>query len=350
MIPKHTKMGLLFRSLMLTLFLFPDAKSIIAQHSIEKTPVIITTDVNHAGGDPDDKQSLIHLLWHADQLDIRAIIPERWTGQGFEATMDVIDAYSQDLERWHWDQQGFPNPDSIRARVGKDLSDAKRKIVYELELTDQFVYVLVWGNMKIIKDILFEHPELSKKVRLLTIGTGLKYGPRDEVKGDDCDVPNWNGSGRNEFYLDDRFRDIWWVENNWTYNGMFMGEGPSSMLDSLATFGSMGHLIKYTVKDHDWAQYFRVGDTPSVLYLLDKSHDPDHPEQTSWAGKFKKPFPKERPNYYTDDCGDIAWDYKNPCNSWQLVEQMYAYNKSTLYSQREEMYQQLLMKLHQMYD
>ena len=112
----------------------------------------------------------------------------------------------------------------------------------------------------------------------------------------------------------------------------------------------MGHLIKYTVKDHDWAQYFRVGDTPSVLYLLDKSHDSDDPEQISWAGKFKKPFPSERPNYFTDDCGDIAWDYINPCNSWHLVEKMYAYNKSTLYSQREEMYQKMLIKLHQMYD
>ena len=96
--------------------------------------------------------------------------------------------------------------------------------------------------MKIIKDVLFEHPDLSKKVRLLTIGTGLKYGPRDEVKGDDCDVPNWNGSGRNEFYQDDRFRNIWWVENNWAYNGMFMGDGPSRMLDSLATFRGDGAL------------------------------------------------------------------------------------------------------------
>ena len=44
--------------------------------SSPKPRVIITTDINNAGGDPDDKQSLVHVLWYADELDIVSIIPD----------------------------------------------------------------------------------------------------------------------------------------------------------------------------------------------------------------------------------------------------------------------------------
>ena len=51
-----------------------------------KPRVIVTTDINNAGGDPDDKQSLVHLLWYADELDIVGIIPDYWNGKGYEAS------------------------------------------------------------------------------------------------------------------------------------------------------------------------------------------------------------------------------------------------------------------------
>ena len=61
------------------------------------------------------------------------------------------------------------------------------------------------------------------------------------------------------------------------------------------------------------------------------------------------PFPNSRPNYFTDDAGEIEWDYAEPCNSWDNLTAMYAYNKSTLESRREEMYAALLKKLNELY-
>jgi hypothetical protein len=76
------------------------------------------------------------------------------------------------------------------------------------------------------------------------------------------------------------------------------------------------HMAK-EVKNEAWARYFRVDDTPTALYVIDPQNDLNNPEKSSWAGKFIKPFPEERPNYYTDFNGPLEWDYHNHCNTWQ---------------------------------
>lgn len=318
------------------------------QRPIAKPKVIVLTDINNAGGDPDDKQSLIHLLWHADVLDILGIIPDRWNANGFTATMEGFAAYEKDYTTF-LKNKGYPAPTSLKNRVAKNESAAIELIYQSTKGTKEPIYLLVWGQMHTIQKALFTYPEIAANIRLLTIGTGRKYGPKDEVPGKDCNVPNWNGPGRNDIYQDQRFNQMWWLESNWTYNGMFVGNRPEEMLQALAQYGAMGQHIKEVVRSHSWAQYFRVGDTPTVLYLIDPNNDLNDPTKGSWAGQFKKPFPQHKPNYYTDDNGSIAWDYQDPCNTWHNLETMYAYNKQTLSSRREGMYQALLEKLEQIY-
>ena len=43
-----------------------------------KPQVFIFTDINIDQGDPDDRQTLIHLLWYADEVEIKGIVPDRW--------------------------------------------------------------------------------------------------------------------------------------------------------------------------------------------------------------------------------------------------------------------------------
>jgi len=315
----------------------------------QKPRVIITTDINNAGGDPDDKQSMVHVLWYADELDIVGIIPDYWNGKGFEAAMEVLETYNQDYQDYNFKGKEYPDPGTIEALCVRDEHAAQEMIIREANASDEPLYVLIWGQMTTFQKTLFEAPEIAEKVRILTIGTGVKYGPVDEQVGEKCDVVNWNGKGRNEIYKNPRFKDLWWLESNWTYNGMFMGEGPKVMFEKLSEYGSMGAYIKMATKGHDWAQYFRAGDTPTVLYLIDPSNDLDNPALGSWAGKFKKPFAEKRPNYWTDDNGDVFWDYEDPCNSWENVIEMYDYNKSTLVNRRQDMYDQLLKKLDKLY-
>ena len=314
-----------------------------------KPPVFVFTDINLVGGDPDDRQSLIHLLWYADVLDIRGVVPDRWEGQGYEACLLGLEKYNLDHQKYDFEKKGFPHPDEVRSLIAKDELDAKQKFTAALTSHSRPLYVLVWGNMSTLANILREDPDVVDQIRILSIGTGRKYGPKDEVPGEDCNVANWNGRGRKEIYDDAHLHHVWWLENNWTYNGMFMGEGPKLMFQRLSTFGAMGMHIKEVTQDHMWAQYFRVGDTPTVLYLIDPNHDIDDPTQSSWAGKFKKPFPKSRQNYYTDDNGKIDWNYSEPCKTWHNLTKMYAYNKNTLYERRQEMYDELMKKLNYLY-
>ena len=314
-----------------------------------KPQVFVLTDINLVGGDPDDRQSLIHLLWYSDELDIVGIVPDYWTGKGYEACLMGLDAYEQDFEDYAFGTRGFIPPSVIRNNIMKSENEAIEKLRELAMNSNDPLYVLVWGSMTTLKNALFSYPEIADNIRVLTIGTGVKYGPKDEVAGEKCDVVNWNGKGRNEIFYDPRFKKMWWVESNWTYNGMFEGEGPKMMFQKLSKYGAMGRQIKDVTKNHDWAQYFRVGDTPTVTYLIDPGHNVNDPESSSWAGRFKRPFPEERPYYFTDDNGPIVWNYADPCQTWHNKTDMYQHNKSTLINQRADMYDQLLTKLNRIY-
>jgi hypothetical protein len=314
----------------------------------QKPRVFIFTDINLVGGDPDDRQSLVHLLWYADELDIVGIVPDYWKGKGIEACQQVLEAYNSDYLAYNFEKKGFPSMETAMSWIIKNEAEATARLVKATE-SNEPLYVLIWGQMTTFMNILFQYPEISNKVRILTIGTGVKYGPKDEVAGEDCTVVNWNGRGRNEIYNDPRYNNMWWIESNWTYNGMFEGNGPKVMFEKLSVFGKMGLHIKEVTINHDWAQYFRVGDTPTVLYLIDPGHDIENPEIISWAGKFKKPFPDTRPHYYTDDNGTIEWNYENPCLTWVNLKEMYTFNKSTLALERADMYEELLKKLKRIY-
>jgi len=316
-----------------------------------KPQVFIFTDINIDQGDPDDRQSLVHLLWYADELDIEGIVPDRWNAQGLKACEMVMDAYTADYQQYNFYEKGYQEPDSIRNLLATNEAYAVNlfKKAASRANHENPLYVLIWGNMKLFGRALQQNPKLADNIRLITIGTGLKYGPRDEAAGDDCKAPNWNGPGRDEIYQEERFKDMWWLEINWTYNGMFSGSGPKEMFEKLSTYGELGYHMQLVTKNQEWAQYFRVGDTPSVLYVIDPEHDINDPTESSWAGKFKRPFPDVRPNYYTDDNGPVEWNYENPCTTWHNLKEMYEYNKSTLEAERPEMYEALIAKLNRVY-
>ncbi len=315
-----------------------------------KPKVFVLTDINLEGGDPDDRQSFIHLLWYSDELEIVGIVPDSWNRRGYEACLDGLSAYQKDFVDYGFGEKGLMPPGDVQNLLLRSNNEAIEKLRDLSASSEEPIYVLVWGSMVTLKNALFTYPEIADDIRVLSIGTGRKYGPKDEVPGEDCDVVNWNGRGRNAIYEDERFTAMWWLESNWTYNGMFMGEGPTEMFERLQQYGAMGKKIKTVTSRHPWAQYFRVGDTPSVTYLLDPGHDPNDPETSSWAGLFKKPFPQQRPNYYTDDNGPVEWDYADPCSTWHNLEAMYVYNKSTLVAERQSMYDALIEKLDRLYD
>jgi len=333
-----------------------------------KPRIIVTTDIQVCCGDPDDIQSLCHLLWYADELDIRAIIPEKFGRSekpgGITAAESVLASYELDYNDSsnRFIEMGFPDPEYLRNEVlVTDRDSAINRIISEAnKKTKDPLYILAWGNMNIVKDALLKAPDIADKTRVLTIGTNLR-APADDGDGT---LPNWNGPGRNRIYGDPQFDELWWIENDWGYNGMFsgleypeaggrpVGGRPYEILQELAEKG--GHLGKQMMEavSEDrvkWAYYFRAGDTPTVLYLVDPDNDLDDPGKGSWAGIFRQPFPETRPNYWTNDVGESGFDYADPQESWNLADSAIHESYRYMLEEREEMYSELLKKVEMIY-
>ena len=317
--------------------------------------VFIFSDINIDSGDPDDRQSLIHLFWYANELKIEGFVPERWNAKSVEASEMAIEAYRADYKKFSFKKSGYPSPYMLNNSIAKNEEDAVRMFSVAASDTTSPLYVLIWGNLELFTSILYQKPEMANNIRLITIGTGLmlendiKDMPPNWKKSAPCKQLNWNGFGRNRLYMDNRFSAMWWLEINWAYNGMFIGEEPKQMFHKLGEFGELGRHLKEVVKNEPWARYFRVGDTPSVLYLIDLENELDDPTKSSWAGKFTRPFPNKRPFYFTDSNGPHEWDYENPCNTWHNHIKVKEYSAKTLEEKRDEMYNALIHKLTYLY-
>jgi len=323
-----------------------------------KPRVFVFTDINIEQGDPDDRQSLVHLFWYANELNIEGIVPDRWEAQGYKACTLALKAYGRDYDSYGFSEKGYPSAKVIENMIAKDIGEAKKLFIKAAENTDSPLYVLIWGNMKNFGELLRSRPELEENIRLITIGTDLmieeyrQHIPESwPVTDKPCDQYNWNGFGRNDIFEDTRFKDMWWVEMNWTYEGMFVGDRnePKVMYNKLSKHGNLGEHMLEVTKNQEWAQYFRVGDTPSVLYVIDPDHDLDDPTQSSWAGRYVRPFPDERPNYFLDDKGPVNWDYEDPCSTWENHRAMRDHASGTLLKERPAMYEALLTKLDRLY-
>ncbi len=328
-----------------------------------KPRIIITTDINLCCGDPDDMQSMSHVLWFANELDIKSIIPEnfdrfdvkeseKYKGKkpknygGITAVYNAIDAYEADYANINNNFRSlrFPDPDSLRNMVQESKNEAVNSIIMEARQEDpRPLYILVWGDMIVLKEALFEDPSISRKLRVLSIATNTK-------KTEECRIINWNGRGRDEIFNDSRFDDLWWLENDWSFYGMFKGEEPKQMLKQLEEFGELGAQIREVIDTVDWVHYFRAGDTPTVLYMIQPGINLDDPTEDNWAGKFIRPFPESRANFYTDYSGGFEWNYENPCETWENADKVYEARVNSFLTKRDEMYEYHLRKLNKLYN
>jgi len=314
-----------------------------------KPRVIVTTDINNGPGDPDDRQSLCHLLFYANELNIRGIIPDRFSKTGTEACTIVLDLYEKDFNNPNtkYKEYGYPTVDYFRNyALVSEKESAIQRIINEAKIEGQGpLWILVWGNMGVLNDVLKTTPEIANKIRIITIATFL----RAKENGGDGNIKNWNSWGRQEVY--DNFPKLWWLESEWTYNGMFPGKEAVDLKETLAkNAGELGKHIKDVIGTVEWADNFRAGDTPTVLYMIDPNHDLNDPTQASWAGKYNKPFPEERPYFWTGITGKHEWDAENPVNTWENASKIYELRVNTLLNRRPDMYDALINKVFDLYN
>lgn len=301
-------------AILLSLFVFVGCN---ASSNDTKHRIIVSSDIG--GTDPDDNQSMAHLLMYSNEFDIEGIISSASFGDGSkEEILRMVDVYAEDLPKLREVYPDLVQPEAVRTLVKQgcvheapvagwgEPTEGSEWIVKCARKEDaRPLYVLVWGCLEDVAQALHDAPEIAPKLRVHWIaGPNKKWGVNAYM------------------YIVEHHPDLWMIENNTTYRGFIYDSKNDDDWN-------MGYFEKY-IKDaghlgRDFADYYKgnpkMGDTPTLLYLM--QGNPDEPEQQSWAGRFVKTKRTPRRVFYgpttaadtAQVCGIIEWRLKGPARA-----------------------------------
>lgn len=283
--------------LAVTLGLFAGAVPLTHSLAAEYRPrVLISTDIG--GADPDDMQSMAHALLYADRIRLVGLVSTP-TGHGGRAA-DIhiaLDAYEHDYPRLQSWSRDYPAPVLLRDRVHQGRlqpqppqgfsapSEGSRAIVTAAEAAGEAgepLWVLLWGAATDLAQALHDAPAVARHLRVYMIGA-------------------WNTAqdrAARDYIAAHHARDLWWIENDSSFRGFYADESgrernPWRMHDARG-HGALG---EYFVRARPYG--LKMGDTPSLLYLLDAAPDDDPSHGASWGGAFRRD-PSRGSFYWTD--------------------------------------------------
>lgn len=271
----------------------------------EKSRLIVLSDIG-TKVDPDDFQSMVHLLLYSNILDIEGLIGSMtWRGDNMEAIEEVIAAYEKDYDRLISHSPDFPTPEYLRSVTKKGATRASNG-GYRTEGTQgsdwiieraheddpRPLWISVWGAITDVAQAVYEDPSIKEKIRVFSIGA-------------------WNTTQDQDArdYLYNHHSDLYWIESNDSFRGMWAGgdqsgdfSGEAFVKKHIKGHGALGDYYwdhrsaPPVTKNPKWNYYLREGDTPSWLYLV--RGDINDPEKEHWGGQYKKTG--HGPNYYSD--------------------------------------------------
>lgn len=251
--------------------------------------LLVSTDIG--GTDPDDFQSLVHLLLYADLFDLEGLISSPYGPGRKEHILQVLDCYEQDYPQLKRHSETYPSPNALRSltKQGETERAPYAGVRRATEGSDWIVqrarrddprplYVLVWGGIEDLAQALHDAPEILPKLRVYWIGGPNKKWSPDAYQ-----------------YLLTHHPQLWIIEANATYRGWFTGGNQQG------AWSNTGFVTKHIAGKGALGNFFanqlggmiKMGDTPSVGWLL--RGIPEEPTQPSWGGQFVRAW--QRPYY-----------------------------------------------------
>lgn len=257
-----------------------------------KQRVLVSTDIG--GTDPDDNQSIAHLMMYTDCFDLEGIVSSPSYGSGSkEAILQMIDLYEKDYPVLSQHIDGLMTPDSLRliSKQGRKGAAPYCGFMTSTEGSDWIVkcarkksdrplWISVWGGLDDVAQALHDAPDISDNIRVYWIGG-----------------PNKKWSTNSYAYIVENFPNLYMIEDNAAYRG-FIADNKNSdefnagFYDSyLKGAGALGDcFINY------YKGIPKMGDTPALLYLMDGN--PDDPLGESWGGSFEPISRSARPVFH----------------------------------------------------
>ena len=242
--------------------------------------VVVSSDIG--GTDPDDFQSMVHLLLYADLLEIEGLISSPFGPGRARHILAVIAEYEKDYPALRTHSARYPKPSVLRgmtkegalespgaAGVGKATEGSDWIVRCAKRRDARPLHVLVWGGIEDLAQALHDAPEILPKLRVYFIG-----GPNKMWSVDAYD------------YVETHHPALWMIEANSTYRGWFVGGrqdgawGNTGFVSArLAGRGAMGNYFATHLKGT-----IKMGDSPSVARLVrGVAEDPGAP---GWGGRF----------------------------------------------------------------
>ncbi|HHY84049.1 MAG TPA: DUF1593 domain-containing protein [Verrucomicrobia bacterium] len=291
-----------------------------------KPRIIVLTDIAPNNVEPDDMESMIRLLAHADLFEIEGLIATTgWSNGGGQEHPELIEAaiqaYEHDLpnlrkrsgqegHRSNEDRQTigyWPSPQYLRSRsvvgstnrgfkfIGPDnRSPGSDHIIRMADESDERpIWVGVWGGGNTLAQAIWQvqqerTPEQLKaflrKLRVYTItDQDRPWGNRPTPY--EISSHQWM---RREFTNDLFFI---WDESAWLFQNATGKANWDQYAEHIQNHGALGALYpKY--------KYGVEGDTPSFLYVWPNGlNDPEHPGYGGWGGYFEWALSPDKETY-----------------------------------------------------
>jgi hypothetical protein len=246
-----------------------------------KPRILISSDIG--GTDPDDFQSMIHLMMYSDLFKIEGLVSSPFGDGRKKHFLEMIDLYEKDFPKLKQHAKNLISPNNLRkvckqgaipgaaykgyhqATEGSEwiVKCAKKK-------SSQPLWVLIWGGIDDLAQALHDAPEIEKNIKVYFIGG-----------------PNKKWSINAYAYIAQNHPNLWIIEANATYRGWFM-----EAADSPKEVSSDAYYHHYIVGHGEMAKAFKnyyqgrikMGDTPSLAYLMNGNLE--NPSGESWGGSF----------------------------------------------------------------
>ena len=257
---------------------------ISAQNPTPSKPrILISTDIG--GTDPDDNQSMTHLLMNSDLFQFEGLVSSPSYGEGNKKEiLRMIDLYEKDLPKLRKHNKNLEKPNYLRSITKQGRKGNAPYLGYTTategsewiikcakKKSTQPLWILGWGGLEDIAQALHDAPEIQNKIKIYWIGG-----------------PNKKWSANSYAYIAENFPNLFFIEVNSSYYGFFSDNTELDSVNSSNYYDSVikgaGHL------GPDFKNYYngeiKMGDSPSLFYMMDGN--PENPERESWGGSFEK--------------------------------------------------------------
>jgi hypothetical protein len=261
-------------------FIFTQFPLLLPGEDTPRHRVLVSTDIG--GTDPDDDQSMVHLLLYADVFDLEGLVASPYGLGRKKDILEVIDLYERDYPALKTHSEKYPTPEALRAITKQGAlespgasglgaaSEGSEWIIKCARRDDpRPLHVLVWGGLEDLAQALHDAPDILPRLRVYFIG-----GPNKM----------WCVDAYN--YIEQHHPTLWIIEANATYRGWFVGGEQSG------EWGNQSFVARHIAGHGALGDYFagqlkgtiKMGDSPSVGWLLHGT--PTDPTQPGWGGKF----------------------------------------------------------------